>query len=47
MIADEVICGYGRMGKNFGSDVFGIKPGFNGYRQGINLWLFSQCRPRL
>ena len=26
LIADEVICGYGRTGKWFGSDYFGIKP---------------------
>lgn len=26
LIADEVICGYGRTGKMFGSDYFGIKP---------------------
>ena len=26
LIADEVICGYGRTGKWFGSDTFGIKP---------------------
>jgi putrescine aminotransferase len=26
LIADEVICGYGRTGKMFGSDSFGIKP---------------------
>jgi len=26
MIADEVICGFGRLGRNFGSEVFGIEP---------------------
>ena len=26
LIADEVICGFGRTGKMFGSDSFGIKP---------------------
>lgn len=26
LIADEVICGYGRTGKMFGTDTFGIKP---------------------
>jgi L-2,4-diaminobutyrate transaminase len=26
MIADEVICGFGRLGRNFGSDVYGIEP---------------------
>ena len=25
-IADEVICGFGRLGKNFGSEVYGIEP---------------------
>ncbi|HEY7601182.1 MAG TPA: aminotransferase [Methylomirabilota bacterium] len=26
MIADEVICGFGRLGRNFGSEVYGIEP---------------------
>jgi L-2,4-diaminobutyrate transaminase len=26
MIADEVICGFGRLGRRFGSDVYGIQP---------------------
>ena len=26
LIADEVICGFGRTGKWFGSETFGIKP---------------------
>ena len=26
MIADEVICGFGRLGKMFGSEHFGIEP---------------------
>jgi L-2,4-diaminobutyrate transaminase len=26
LIADEVICGFGRLGRNFGSDLYGIKP---------------------
>jgi L-2,4-diaminobutyrate transaminase len=26
LIADEVVCGFGRLGANFGSDVYGIEP---------------------
>lgn len=26
LIADEVVCGFGRVGRNFGSDLYGIRP---------------------
>jgi len=35
LIADEVICGFGRTGKMFGSDTFGIKPDFITMAKGI------------
>ncbi|HUM08977.1 MAG TPA: aspartate aminotransferase family protein [Acidocella sp.] len=35
LIADEVICGFGRTGKMFGSDYFGIKPDMMTMAKGI------------
>jgi putrescine aminotransferase len=35
LIADEVICGFGRTGKMFGSDTFGIKPDMMTTAKGI------------
>ncbi len=35
MIADEVICGFGRLGKPFGSEVFGIEPDLISVAKGI------------
>jgi putrescine aminotransferase len=35
LIADEVICGFGRTGKMFGSDYFGIKPDMMTLAKGI------------
>jgi putrescine aminotransferase len=35
LIADEVICGFGRTGKMFGTDTFGIKPDFMTVAKGI------------
>ncbi len=35
MIADEVICGYGRLGEAFGSDVFGIEPDLMATAKGL------------
>ncbi len=35
LIADEVICGFGRTGKMFGCDYFGIKPDFMTLAKGI------------
>jgi putrescine aminotransferase len=35
LIADEVICGFGRTGKMFGTDTFGIKPDFMTMAKGI------------
>ncbi|MDD2706253.1 MAG: aminotransferase, partial [Acidocella sp.] len=35
LIADEVICGFGRTGKMFGSDYFGIKPDLMTLAKGI------------
>ena len=35
LIADEVICGFGRTGKMFGSDYFGIKPDMMTVAKGI------------
>jgi putrescine aminotransferase len=35
LISDEVICGFGRTGKMFGSDYFGIKPDFMTMAKGI------------
>lgn len=35
LIADEVICGFGRTGQWFGSDTFGIKPDFMTLAKGI------------
>lgn len=36
LIADEVICGFGRTGKWFGSDYFGIKPDFMPIAKGLS-----------
>lgn len=36
LIADEVICGFGRTGKWFGSDYFGIKPDFMSIAKGLS-----------
>lgn len=36
LIADEVICGFGRTGQWFGSDTFGIKPDFMTLAKGIS-----------
>jgi L-2,4-diaminobutyrate transaminase len=35
MIADEVVCGFGRLGQWFGSDVFGIEPDLMTVAKGI------------
>jgi len=35
LIADEVICGFGRLGRWFGSDLFGIKPDLITFAKGI------------
>ena len=35
LIADEVICGFGRLGKMFGSDVFGLEPDLVTVAKGI------------
>jgi putrescine aminotransferase len=35
LVADEVICGFGRTGKWFGSDTFGIKPDLMSLAKGI------------
>jgi len=35
MIADEVICGFGRLGKTFGCEVFGIEPDLISVAKGI------------
>jgi putrescine aminotransferase len=35
LIADEVICGFGRLGKWFGSDLFGIKPDLITFAKGV------------
>ena len=35
MIADEVICGFGRTGRWFGSEHFGIEPDFMTLAKGI------------
>ena len=35
LIIDEVICGFGRMGKMFGSDVYGIAPDIMQFAKGI------------
>jgi len=40
MIADEVICGYGRLGKNFGSDVYGIEPDLMATAKGLTSGYF-------
>ncbi len=40
MIADEVICGYGRLGKNFGSEVFDIKPDMMATAKGLTSGYF-------
>ena len=34
-VADEVICGFGRLGKNFGSEVFGLEPDIMTVAKGI------------
>lgn len=36
LIADEVICGFGRTGKWFGSDTYGIKPDFMPIAKGLS-----------
>ena len=36
MIADEVICGFGRLGTNFGSDKFGIRPDIMTMAKGLS-----------
>ncbi|MGH1373135.1 MAG: aspartate aminotransferase family protein [Cellvibrionaceae bacterium] len=36
LIADEVICGFGRTGKWFGSETFGIKPDFMPIAKGLS-----------
>ena len=35
LIADEVICGFGRLGRWFGSDLFGIKPDLITFAKGV------------
>ncbi len=40
MIADEVICGYGRLGKNFGSEVFNITPDLMSTAKGLTSGYF-------
>jgi putrescine aminotransferase len=35
LIADEVICGFGRLGKWFGSELFGIKPDLITFAKGV------------
>jgi len=35
LIADEVICGFGRLGRWFGSDYFGIKPDLMTFAKGV------------
>lgn len=40
MIADEVICGYGRLGKNFGSEIFNIKPDMMASAKGLTSGYF-------
>jgi len=36
LVADEVICGFGRTGKWFGSDYFGIQPDFMSIAKGLS-----------
>ena len=36
LIADEVICGFGRTGKWFGSETFGIKPDMMPIAKGLS-----------
>ena len=36
MIADEVICGFGRLGTNFGSDKYGIRPDIMTMAKGLS-----------
>ena len=35
LIADEVICGFGRVGRNFGSDLYGMKPDLMSCAKGL------------
>ena len=45
LIADEVICGFGRLGEMFGSDVFGLKPDLMTVAKGLTSAYFplSAC----
>jgi 4-aminobutyrate--pyruvate transaminase len=36
MVADEVICGFGRLGSMFGSDHYGIRPDFMTLAKGLS-----------
>ncbi len=40
MVADEVICGYGRLGVNFGSDLYGIEPDLMATAKGLTSGYF-------
>ena len=40
MIADEVICGFGRLGRPFGSDVYGIEPDLMTVAKGLTSGYF-------
>ncbi|WP_286828345.1 MULTISPECIES: aspartate aminotransferase family protein [Kordiimonas] len=40
IIADEVVCGYGRTGHNFGSDLYGIKPDMMATAKGLTAGIF-------
>jgi 4-aminobutyrate--pyruvate transaminase len=41
MIADEVICGFGRTGEMFGCDTFGVEPDIAGANRGALLGLHA------
>ncbi len=40
IIADEVVCGYGRTGHNFGSGLYGIKPDMMATAKGLTAGIF-------
>ncbi|MFC4347053.1 aspartate aminotransferase family protein [Kordiimonas lipolytica] len=40
LIADEVVCGYGRTGHNFGSDLYSIKPDMMATAKGLTAGIF-------
>ncbi len=44
LIADEVICGFGRTGNWFGSQTMGIRPDIMTIAKGSELWLSADWR---